>query len=62
MLILIHFIVTKVFSDSEDIDIVKHSPIKSQSHLEVLSVFYFLAIRFVRPPATGPRSLAFMFH
>ena len=62
MLILIHFIVTKVFSDSEDIDIVKPSPIKSQSYLEVLSVFCFLAIRFVRPPATGPRSLAFMFH
>ena len=51
----------KFFSHSEDIDIVKHSTIKSQSHLEVLSVFCFLAIRFVRPPATGPRSLALMF-
>ena len=63
MLILIYLIAEarKFFSHSIDIDTVKHSTIKAQSHLQFLSVFCFLAVRFVRPPATGPGFLALMF-
>ena len=60
MLILYDYILlftrVKCFTHSVDRGIVKHSPIKSQSHLEVLSVFCFLAIKFFRCLAPDPQT------